>query len=74
MINKKIKFSHEYAKMPTSVRIRRTYLLGIQKTNYKELPLEFITYDTLYEDIGEDGGLQYYMLPKGELIILTLFI
>ena len=66
----KIKFSHKYYKMPISIA-RKTYLLGVTKIHYNNLPKGFIIYDTAYA--SEDGKLGYYPLPKTELIILTLF-
>ena len=66
----RIVFSHEYFKMPPCVQTRKTYLLGVTKIHYNNLPEGFITYDTLY---SINDNILYYPLPKTDLIILTLF-
>ena len=67
---RKIKFSHNYFKMPV-VEGRTTFLIGITKLHYKEIPKSFIFFDTLFCD--NLGKLHNYLLPKTDLIILTLF-
>lgn len=57
--------------MSTGIESRKTFLLGVQKINYHQLPENFIFYDTLYLD--ENGKIENYPLPKTDLIILTLF-
>jgi len=66
----KIKFSHDYLKMPEYLPIwNRTILCLVHKVHYKDLPSEFIDYDTAYP---KDGILENYKLPKTELLILVL--
>jgi hypothetical protein len=65
-----IKFSHEYYKMPVCVKTRTTYLVGVTKVPFSLLPESFISYDTIYTEKDKPA---YYPLPKGDLILLTLF-
>jgi hypothetical protein len=69
----KIKFSHRYWKMPVVVEHKPTYIVGVNKVHYKDLPAGFVTYDTLYPSEDEVREIRYYPLPKTDLIILTLF-
>lgn len=68
-----INFSHKYYKMPAGLESRKTYLVGVSRAHYKDLPKGFVTYDTIYSSEDEVRELRYYPLPKTELIILTLF-
>ena len=59
-----IKFSHEYCKMPSALSSRKTYLLGLQKIHYNQLPENFILYDTVYHTVYQEntdlGELKQY--------------
>lgn len=66
-----IKFSHEYFKMPSGIKSRKTYLLGVTVIHYSQLPSGFIFYDTLFSK--DNKTMEHYPLPKTQLIILTLF-
>lgn len=59
----KLKFNHNYAKMPEDVS--KTCLLEVIKTHYNKLHSVFLVYDTEYED-------GYYQLPKTDLLLLVL--
>jgi len=68
-----IKFSHEYFKMPEvffDKGKQNTYLIGVSFANIKDLPEEFVEWDTLYE---ENNELKHYELPKGKVMVLLLF-
>jgi hypothetical protein len=65
-----IEFSHTYLKMPLDVSNLRTYLIGISVCDISDLPKNFIDYDTGYI---EKDSLKHYKLPKGKVIILSLF-
>ena len=67
----KIKFSHEYTKMPVSYN--PTFLMDVLTTTTDQLSKEFISYDTTYMDFkGLIPEIKNYMLPKGKIIILIL--
>ena len=59
----KLKFDHNYAKMPEDVS--KTCLLEVIKTHSDKLHDVFKVYDTEHE-----GG--YYQLPDGDLLLLIL--
>lgn len=67
----KIKFSHEYLKMPNLVINRVTHLVGVSLIHYKDLPDEFRKYDTMYSI--DNKNINYYQLPRTQLLLLTLF-
>lgn len=62
----KIKFIHDYYKIPAKFRGTNTYILGLQVCELRDLPDAFIFWDTRY-------GNKNYILPKGKLMIITLF-
>ena len=62
-----IKFSHVYKKMPPSINLEPTYLVGVSVCDIEKLPVEFLVFDTAILS----GGA--YPLPKkGKYIVLTL--
>ena len=64
-IDKKIKFSHNYLKMPDG--IDEVKLLQVFKIHYDELSEEFIEYDVRYI---ANCGVEHYKLPKTDLLVL----
>lgn len=69
----KIRFSHEYLKMPTINEMppKRALLLDCIQVEKDRLSKEFTEYDTAYLDL-EQQDIQYYKLPAGRLILLLL--
>lgn len=66
---KTIKFSHRYEKMPYEPKT--AVLIGVEALDVKELPPDFLDFDTQYRD---KQGMQNYPLPKkGEVIVLFLW-
>ena len=70
----KIKFSHEYCKMPIPLppkeHIDHAKLLEVFISDKKELHESFINYDTRIKT--DYRKKEYYPLPNGKLIILLL--
>lgn len=63
-----IKFSHFYTKMGRDYQ--QSKLLDVLPVKLEDLSLDFILYDTAYEEAGE---IKYYPLPvKGNYMILLL--
>jgi len=63
-----IKFSHFYTKMPRDYQ--HSKLLDVLPVKLEDLSLDFILYDTAYEEAGE---IKYYPLPgKGNYMVLML--
>lgn len=65
----KIKFSHEYCKMPECCKLRlnpKAKLIQLFTTDSDNLSKSFIYYDT------EKTRGENYLLPKGKLIVLLL--
>lgn len=73
MINKTIKFSEQYEKMPlyTDSPPKQDVLLEVLKVNSEDLHKRFIEYETIYFD-KKVNNWAYYKLPKGEILILLL--
>ena len=61
---RKIKFSHEYAKMPEG--FERSTLMEVLIADRSDLCPEFIEYDTAIIAAGN------YPLPRGKLLVLLL--
>jgi len=61
---RKIKFSHEYTKMPED--FEESALLEVFTTDRSDLCPEFVEYDTAIVNAGN------YPLPKGKLLVLLL--
>jgi len=69
----KIKFSHDYMKMPHSDDYRETSLMEVLTASTEDLAEGFIEYDTTYyERNGSVLIKQNYPLPKGKVLILIL--
>ena len=69
----KIKFSHDYEKIPTSDDPRDTILLEVLTVEQKELSSGFVEYDTSYfERLGGELIKKNFPLPKGKVLILIL--
>lgn len=70
---RKIKFSHEYEKMPSygDFPVKKAILLEVIKVDSESLHPRFVEYDTIYFD-KEINNWCNYKLPKGEVIILFL--
>ena len=68
---KKIKFSHEYCKLPTDFQ-DGAILFAVFRTHYNKLGEDFITYDTNYPTDDGHGGphIANYKLPKTDLLVL----
>ena len=68
----KIRFSHEYYKLP--VLVKTAVLLAVHKVKLEKLPQDFIDYDTAYYTKGAPIATGYYPLPeKGDYILLLLW-
>lgn len=68
----KIKFSHEYYKMPANLNTAR--LLQVIIVEKSELSKEFIEYDTAYpldKRVPWEGN-GHYELPEGRMLLLLL--
>lgn len=61
----KIKFSHDYMKLPEKWDDTEAVLLKVVETNTKHLPKSFLEWDTRFR--GEEG---HYNLPEGPVILL----
>ena len=68
----KIKFSHEYFKMPLEARDRRdrSYIISECVTDINKLPKAFLDFDTLYFD---NGITTAYPLDFKTGIIITIY-
>jgi len=67
----KIKFSHEYTKMPVSYN--PAFLMEVLSTTTEDLSKEFVSYDTTYMDFdGLIPEIKNYPLPKGKILVLLL--
>lgn len=62
-----IKFAHQYPKLYGQVK---AVLLDVVIVPSESLHHEFVTIDTAYTEDGQD--VQYYPLPKGLVVVLTL--
>jgi len=63
-----VRFSHRYFKFPRDYQ--QSKLLDVLPVKLEDLSLDFILYDTAYEEAGE---IKYYPLPKkGNYMILLL--
>ena len=72
-----IRFSHLYCKMPTAIHRKEehmTTLIGMDVQDIKNLPAQFLEWDTEYHELNEAGtGLAHYELPKGKVLVLFLY-
>ena len=67
----KIKFSHEYDKLPRTWKQQETWIVHASEVDLEKLPKDFLYYDTAYTEHGLTG---HYDLPKkGKFILLLLF-
>jgi hypothetical protein len=64
-----IRFSHDYFKLMGAGE--KAILLQMWLVERDRLNKNFVAYDTCYED--KKGNLQYYELPKGQLLCLLFF-
>jgi hypothetical protein len=64
----KIKFSHNYWKLPPAEGY--ALLLEVLEVKLENLSRAFINYDTMYMENGKDG---YYKLPKKGDYLLLIF-
>jgi len=65
-----IKFSHDYLKFGDYKLPFRALLLDAWVVNRNDLHGQFVVYDTAYFDHTAPKGVNYYELPKGDVIIL----
>lgn len=68
----KIKFSHEYAKMPGNIQFKETTLLEVFKIDVNELSGFFRVYDTLIKGKNPFYKESHYQLPAGVVLVLIL--
>jgi hypothetical protein len=70
----KIKFSHEYFKMPLKARAKRdrSYIISVCVVEdiMKQLPIQFLQFDTLY---FVNGQSKLYPLDFKKGIIITIY-
>jgi hypothetical protein len=64
----KIKFSHNYYKLPNHPEQRDFTLIQVMEVNLKDLSKEMLDYDTAYFD--EENGYQHYKLKPGKYLML----
>lgn len=72
-MEKTIKFSETYAKMPFYMNSppKDALLLEVFEVNSEDLHKRFVEYDTSYFNQKENNW-NYYKLPKGEVLVLLL--
>jgi hypothetical protein len=69
-IMKKMRFSHIYKKFPLDLKRSKTYLIGVTTIEKDKFPPLFLKYDTEYM---RGVNTSFYKLPKGKILLLTLF-
>ena len=69
-----IKFSHDYLKFNKNKLPFKAMLLQTFICERSDLNGTFVNYDTAYWDHTQPGGINYYELPPGKIMVLLFSI